>query len=60
MYQLTTQNCKQLTKAEMQSLFAETKETIIAKNQMKNFSIVDLWAIQKTKKAVSVRGVKAF
>ncbi len=40
---------------EVKALTVETKETAISKNQLKKFSVVDLWAIQKYRRAASAR-----
>jgi hypothetical protein len=55
MNQLTNQNFKLLNAAEIKTLCIETKETTLTKNQLKKFSVVDLWSIQKGRKMTALR-----
>ena len=55
MNQITAQNFKPLNTTEVKALTVETKETTITKNQLKKFSVVDLWSIQKNRKPVTVK-----
>lgn len=55
----TTQGFKKLETLEIKNLCSETKETPLTKNQVKKFSVVDLWAIQKGRKLASFRSTMA-
>jgi hypothetical protein len=55
MKQVTNQVFKPLNTTEVKTLCSETKETTLTQNQLKKFSVVDLWSIQKNRKTVSFR-----
>lgn len=56
MKQVTNKDFKPLNATELETLCSTTKETAITKSQLKKFSVVDLWAIQKCRRATSFRG----
>lgn len=60
MKQITNQVFKPLSATEVKILCNETKETTLTEIQLKKFSVVDLWSIQKNKKTVSFRRSMAF
>jgi hypothetical protein len=43
----------------MKALCTETKETKLTGNQLKKFSVVDLWAIHKSRRSAGLRGIMA-
>jgi hypothetical protein len=55
----TTHGFKKLETPEIKNLCNETKETPLTKTQVKKFSVVDLWAIQKGRKPASLRSAMA-
>jgi hypothetical protein len=55
MKQLKNQHVKPLSATEMKNLCVETKETMVTQNQLKKFSVVDLWSIQKNRKVTILR-----
>lgn len=55
MKQVTNQTFKPLNASEVKTLCSETKETTLTEIQLKKFSNVDLWLIQKNRKTVSFR-----
>lgn len=59
MNQITAQNFKPLNTTEVKALCTETKEIKLTENQLKKFSMVDLWSIQKNKKTVTVKRAMA-
>lgn len=60
MKQVKNQVFKALNATEVKKLCSETKETTLTQNQLKKFSVVDLWSIQKNRKTVSLRKNMAF
>lgn len=56
MKHLTNLGFKPLSATELNTLCNETKETKLTEKQFKKFSAVDLWAIQKNRKTIGVRG----
>ena len=59
MNQLTDQNYQPLNATQIKTLTTETKETTLTQNQLKKFSIVDLWSIQKSRKTTAFRSSMA-
>jgi hypothetical protein len=55
MKQVTKQGFKPLNAEAVKVLCTETKETTLTKKQLKKFSVVDLWAIQKSRRTTSLR-----
>jgi hypothetical protein len=55
MKQQTNQAFKPLNAAEVKTLCSQTKEITVSQNQLKKFSVVDLWSIQKSRRATSLR-----
>lgn len=55
MKQVTNQVFKALNATEVKTLCIETKETTLTEIEVKKFSVVDLWSIQKNRKTVSFR-----
>jgi hypothetical protein len=55
MKQVTNQAFKPLNAAAVKALCSETKETIVTQNQLKKFSVVDLWSIQRNRKVTTCR-----
>ncbi len=60
MKQVTNQVFKPLNATEVKTLCSETKETTLTQIQLKKFSVVDLWSIQKNRKTVNIRKNVAF
>lgn len=55
MNQETNMTFKPLTATAIKALCNETKETKVTSNQLKKFTVVDLWSIQKNRKSASLR-----
>lgn len=49
-----------LTEKEMKELCSQTQETIAVKNQMRKFTVVDLWRIQRNFKSAKIRSTVGF
>ena len=60
MNQETNMKFAPLNTSSMKALCNETKETKLTSNELKKFSVVDLWSIQKNRKSASVRYSTAF
>jgi hypothetical protein len=60
MNQETNQAFKPLNATAVKLLCTQTKETKLTETQLKNFSVVDLWSIQKSRKVTALRSNMAF
>jgi hypothetical protein len=59
MNQETNMKFTPLNASAIKALCTETKETKVTSNQLKKFSVVDLWSIQKHRKSVVLRNTMA-
>lgn len=51
---------KPLSDSELKNLCQQTQETIAVKNQMRKFTVVDLWRIQRNFKSAKIRSTVGF